>query len=205
MRFRRTSLWALIDVLGVSLGVALLSVHPKAESKGVEKKAELLLTATWDTRYDADVDLWHVAPDGRPTFYSARDVGCARYEQDDRGYLDGHVTLADGTQAAVPAFTETITLRCIEPGRHDAAVHLYAYRDKGLSALPTRRGLAVRVHIELIALNPSYRVLDAKDVTLDHVSQSVNALSFELARDGTVTLAEPPLGLVVEKFQRANP
>jgi hypothetical protein len=202
----RSPIWiGLADLLLCVVSVALVCVNPPSTAKGVERKAEFLLTATWSATLDADVDLWAIGPSQKPVFYGARDVGCARYEQDDRGFLDGHVTLTDGTQAAVPEFRETITLRCLESGHWDVAVHLFGYKDDGSYVSPTRHGLDVRVHVELVALNPSYRVLDTKDVVLDRVSQSVNTVSFDLARDGMATLADPPLGLLVEKFQKATP
>ena len=47
---------------------------------------------------DDDVDLWVQNPSGKPVFYGSRDVGCAKLDTDNRGFMDGHVTLADGSR-----------------------------------------------------------------------------------------------------------
>ena len=193
----RSPIWiGLSDLLLCVVSVALVCVHPPG-AKGVEHKAEYLLTASWPNTIDADVDLWAAGPSGKPVFYGARDVGCARLDQDDRGFLDGRVRLADGSEVAVDQFKETISLRCIEPGRWDAAVALYAYHAGGE---PVR----VPVHVELVALNPNVRVLYARDVTLERVSQSLNTFSFDLGRDGKAAMADPPLGPIVARWQKVG-
>jgi hypothetical protein len=207
----RSSIWiGLADLLLCVVSVALVAVHPKSLAQGVEQKAEYLVTASWPNTIDADVDVWLVGPSGRPTYYGARDVGCARLDQDDRGFLDGLVRLADGTEVKVDAFRETVSIRCIEPGRYDAAVALYAYHDHSLVGdarvgPDEGRPLGVPVHVELVQLNPEVKVLYARDVTLDRVSQSVNTLSFDLARVGKAAMADPPLGPVVERWQKVSP
>ena len=199
----RSSIWiGLSDLLLCVVSVALVCVNPPEKSKGVDQKAEYLLTASWPNTLDADVDLWAAGPSQKPVFYGARDVGCGRLDQDERGFMDGHVQLADGSVATVPEFKETISIRCIEFGHWDVAVALYAYHDHGRDVEPGRRDLAIPVHVELVALNPTVKVLYAKDVTLDHVSQSVNTFSFDLDRAGRAAMADPPLELIVQRWQR---
>jgi hypothetical protein len=205
----RSPVWiALCDLSLALLAVALVCVNPPSKAKSVEQKAEFLLTASWPNTLDADIDNWAVGPSQKPIFYGARDVGCARLDQDDRGFLDGVVHLANGSEVKVDAFKETISLRCIEPGHWDAAVMLYAFHDHALIGddriTPDRHGLNIPVHVELVALNPTVRVLYARDVTLDHVSQSINTFSFDLGRDGGVTMADPPLEPIVERWQKVT-
>ena len=41
-------------------------------------------------------------------FYGSRDVGCEKLDADNRGFMDGHVTLADGSQTVVESNKETV-------------------------------------------------------------------------------------------------
>ena len=139
-------------------------------------------------------------------FYGSRDVGCARLDSDNRGFLDEVITLADGSQTKVESNKETIQLRCIEPGHYDLGVHLYEYRDKNIAVSADRRDLGLRVHVEIVKLNPTVRVVFAKDVTLDRVWQTINVESFDMDRDGKITLRDPPLDSVLDHYyRRTNP
>ena len=198
----RAMLWALIDLLGTSLGVALMAVHPQTpKADGVKEKAEYLVTLSWSNTQDGDVDDWLAIPSGKPVFYSSRDSGCARLDQDDRGFLDGKIKLADGSVISVPEFKETISIRCIESGHYDAAANLYAYHENGNSQ-DARKDIGLKVHAEIIGVNPSIHTLWAKDIVLDYVGQTVNWGSFDLTRDGAITLTDTPLESVTEKWQR---
>lgn len=182
----RTMLWALIDLLGTSLGVALMAVNPiHAKVDGVKPNALFLITATWRIEDDTDVDLWTAGPSRRPVFYGSRQNGCADLDRDDLGDSTSRITLADGSQVYPKQHTETTSLRCIEPGQWDVAVNLYSYH--GRSASPTP------VHVEVTQLNPSVRTAWAGDVTLDRLGQTINAVSFDLDKDGELRLVDPPL------------
>lgn len=205
MKGDRSPVWiGLCDLALAVLAVALVAVNPPEKAKGVEMKAELLATAEWSVLEDADVDIWMLPPSRKPVFYGSRDVGCARLDSDNRGFMDEVITLADGSQTKVESDKETISLRCVEPGRYDLAANLYQYRVEGL-AQERRRDLGIKVHVEIVSLNPTVRVLFAKDVVLDEIGQTVNAASFDLARDGSITLTDPPLQSVTEAYQHPRP
>ena len=133
---------------------------------------------------DADVDIHMVPPSQRPVFYGSRDVGCATLDRDNRGFLDSVITLADGSQTKVESDKETIAIRCVEPGHYDLAANLYEYREKHLSE-PGRRDLGLKVHVEILELNPAgARARSRKDMTLDRSEQTINWASFDMDRDG---------------------
>ena len=44
----------------------------------------------------------------------------------------------------------------------------------------------------------------AKDVTLDQVGQTINVASFDLSRQGAISLADPPLELVTARAYRTS-
>jgi hypothetical protein len=200
----RSSIWiGLADLLLCVLSVVIVAVAPKTPAQaGVPEKAEYLLSAEWSVDIDADVDIWLIPPSKRPVFYGSRDVGCAKLDSDYRGFIDEWITLAEGSKVKVDAAKEIISLRCIEPGRYDLGVNLYAFREDGMARAGTLLQGGVKVHVEIIAVNPNVRVLYAKDVTLDRVGQTINVESFDLSRERGLSLAEPPLELVTAKAYR---
>jgi hypothetical protein len=200
----RSSIWiGLADLLLCVLSVVIVAVAPKTPAQaGVPEKAEYLLSAEWNVDIDADVDIWLIPPSKKPVFYGSRDVGCAKLDSDYRGFIDEWITLADGSKVKVDAAKEIISLRCIEPGRYDLGVNLYAFRADGMAKAGTLLERGAKVHVEIIAVNPNVRVLYAKDVTLDRVGQAINVESFELSRERGLSLVEPPLELVTAKAYR---
>ena len=166
------------------------------------EKAEYLMSAEWSVDLDADVDIWLIPPSNKPVFYGSRDVGCARLDSDNRGFIDEQIALADGSKVKVDSDKETISLRCIEPGRYDLGVNLYAFRQDGAPESGALHGPGIKVHVEIVQVNPKLRVVFAKDVTLDRVGQTINVESFDLSRQGEIALTEPPLELVTAKAYR---
>jgi hypothetical protein len=202
----RSSIWiGLADLLLCVLSVVIVAVAPKTPPQaGVQEKAEYLLSAEWSVDVDADADIWLIPPSKKPVSYASRDVGCAKLDSDYRGFMDEIVTLADGSTVKVPSAKETISLRCIEPGHYDLGVNLYAYRQNGAHLPGSARGLGLKVHVEIVAVNPAVHLVYAKDVTLDHVGQTINVASFDLSRQGAISLADPPLELVTARAYRTS-
>src|SRR5271166_3198049 len=200
----RSSIWiGLADLLLCVLSVVIVAVAPKAAAQsGVPEKAEYLLSAEWSVDIDADVDIWLIPPTRKPVFYGSRDVGCAKLDSDYRGFIDEWIMLAEGSKVKVEAAKEIIALRCIEPGRYDLGVNLYALREDGMVKVGALAGHGVKVHVEIVAVNPKVQVVFAKDVTLDRVGQTINVESFDLSHQGGIALAEPPLELVTANAYR---
>jgi len=203
----RSPIWiGLADLLLCVLSVVIVAVAPKTPmAAGVPEKAEYLLSSEWPVNLDADVDIWVMPPSKKPVFYASRDVGCARLDSDNRGFMDEYVTLADGSKTKVLSDKETISLRCIEPGHYDLGVNLYAYRRNGAALTSAVRGLGLKVQVEIVGVNPSVRLVFAKEVTLDHVGETVNVASFDLDRQGHIAMTDTPLELVTaHAYRRAG-
>ena len=201
----RSPIWiGLADLLLCVLSVVIVAVAPKADPhKGVEEKVEYLLSIEWSVDIDADADIWLIPPSKKPVFYGSRDVGCATLDRDNRGFQDSIITLADGSTTRVDSDKETIAIRCIEPGHYDLGAHLYAYRIEGLAA-DDRKDLGLKVHVEILAINPSVRTIFSKDIVLDRVGQTNNTVSFNMARDGSITLADPPLTPITQEAYKTG-
>lgn len=188
---------AFCDLLCAVLAVVIVAVAPKAKSEGAPQQARLLITAEWDVKtFDGDVDLWTVTPERKAVFYGARQSGCVTLDMDNKGWSDSRTKLADNSYVELPRAKETTAVRCYTPGRYDIGVNLYAWHPHGGQ---TYEHPDVPVRIEVTALEPTTRLLAAKDVVLTTDSQTINVISFDLGADGAVTLAEPPLELVTER------
>ena len=63
-------------------------------------------------------------------------------------------------------------------------MNLYAFRQDGVTKSGALHGPGVKVHVEIVQVNPKVHVVFAKDVTLDRVGQTINVESFDLSRQG---------------------
>ena len=191
------SVLLLADLLICLLCYVLIAVAPaKSKTDGVKPKAEILIQTDWPVTRDVDLDLWVVGPTRKPVFYASRQVGCADLDRDSLGFSTSMVTLAHGSQVRAKSNVETTSLRCIEPGHYDIAVNLFSYHSDS--------GEPITAHVEITGLNPNVRTLWAGDVTLKHNGETVNAISFDLDKDGHVTLVPVPLEPVTSAYERAK-
>ena len=188
---------AFVDMLTCALIYALAAIMPThANTDGVKPKAEYLSQADWDVKRDVDIDLWLVGPTRKPTFYGSRQVGCADLDRDSLGFNTSHVALSDGSVIQSKSNMETISLRCIEPGHYDVGINLFSYHSDA--------GSPIAVHVELTGLNPNIRTVWAGDFTLTRPGQTINAVSFDMAQDGTITLVPVPLESITAAYERTK-
>jgi hypothetical protein len=188
------------DLLLCVLSVVIVAVAPEARAKkdNPEQKAEFMITVDWPVDRDDDVDAWLAKEGNKPLFYASRDVGCGTLDRDSRGYMDGRVTLADGSVVSVSSYKETITLRCNDPGHYVFAVNFYGSHE-GKPPQP------IKVHAEILQLNPQVATVFAQDVTLNQVGQTINLTGFDLTKDGHLTLTDAPLAPVTATWLRSSP
>jgi hypothetical protein len=202
----RSPIWiGIADLLLCVLSVVIVAVAPtKAKTDGIKPRAEYLITMESSIEVDADPDLWMLTPTGKPVFYGSREVGCATLDSDPVGFSSNVVTLADGSTAKLESDKETTALRCIEPGHYDVGVNLYAYRVDSIGQAG-QADLGLKCHLEIVALNPAVKLVFSKDVVLNRVGQTINVVSFDMDRDGKITLIDPPLEPITAAFQRGRP
>lgn len=186
---------AFVDTLVCALIYALAAIVPvHAKTDGVKPKAEYLIQMDYDVQRDVDLDLWVVGTTRKPVFYGSRQVGCADLDRDSLGFSTSQVMLADGSHIKSKSNIETTTLRCIEGGHYDVAVNLFSYHGDA--------GAPVTAHVEITGLNPSVKTLWAGDVTLKRLGETQNVVSFDLDKDGHVTLVSVPLEPVTSAYER---
>ena len=192
---------ALADLLAVMLNVVIVAVAPVTHASGVEQRAEVLISLDWGTQFDSDVDLWVRTPSGKPVSYNNREVGCAVLDRDSRGFMDSVIVLPDGSSVKVLSYKETVSIRCLEPGRYDVAAHLYQYREDGKN-VPLRRDLGLKTRTEIIKINPTIKTVFASVTVLNSVWDCQNVVSFDLSRTGEIKLVDPPLTCITESEYR---
>ncbi len=194
IRDRASIFVAFTDLLICLLCYVLIAVSPtKAKIDGVKPPALFLITADWPISDASDIDIWVAGPTRKPVFYGSRQQGCADLDHDDVG-TSSRITLADGSVVTAVSHKEVTTIRCVEPGRWDIAVNDFTNRSDG----------PITVHIEIVQLNPQVITLFSGDVTLSHRGDTKNVVSFDLDRDGKLTLADPPLQSVLEAYERSK-
>jgi hypothetical protein len=175
----------------------MVHVNPvHAKTDGLKPPAQFLVTMEWPIALDSDIDLWVVGPTRKPVFYGSRQVGCADLDHDDIGFATSRITLADGSVVNAVAHKEVTSIRCIEPGRWDIASNLFSDRGNAEKGIP--------VHVEIVGLNPSVVTLFSGDIVLNHRGQSANVVSFDLDRDGKLTLADAPLESVLAAYEKSK-
>lgn len=196
----RSPMWiGLADLLLCIISVVIMAVAPsKAKVDGVKPKAEFLIQTDWDVARDVDLDQWVVGPSRKPVFYGSRQVGCADLDRDSLGFSTSLITLDDGSTVHMKSNIETTSLRCIEPGHYDVAVNLFSYHGD--------TGQPISATVTITGLNPNVRtVWTNKDpIVLTHLGQTINVVSFDLDKDGNVTLVSVPLEPVTSAYERAK-
>jgi hypothetical protein len=200
---RRYGAWpAYVDMLMCVLVVVITMISTrKADDAGAKLKAEYIITAEWSVDVDADADLWVVPPPGdKPVFYQNREEGCMHLDRDSRGFIDNIIHLPDGRTAKSLTAKETATMRCIEPGRYDIAVHLYDYRTDGMSVPRTADNLGLKLIVQVVKVNPQSEVVFTDSVTLDRPWQTNNVASFDLDAEGRATFVDAPLEPITARY-----
>ncbi len=193
----RSPIWiGLADLLLCIVSVAIVAVAPiHAKTDGIKPKAEYLISADWDVMLNSDVDLWVVNPSRKPIFYGSRQIGCADLDHDSLGFQTSLITLADNSTVRAVSNKEVASIRCFEPGHWDVGVNLYSDRELAKG----RKN--IKVHVEIVGLNPEVSMMFARDVVLGRVGETINVVSFDMERDGKITLVDPPLEPITNDYR----
>src|ERR1700758_1778381 len=81
--------------------------------KGMDMKAEFVISLEWPGSSGDDIDLHLLLPSGKKVWYRNKDVGYATLERDDQGSRTDFYVDADGNTIAVPSNKEIITIRAV--------------------------------------------------------------------------------------------
>lgn len=166
--------------------LAFMIVKPIAEQqkKGVEMKAEYMITMTWpDEAYD-DVDLWVMLPDKKKVNFRNKDVQYVTLDRDDRGAIGDNYYIG-AERHLIVLNKEVTTIRAIVPGRYVVNAHMFR-------AIPTWNNTdnphkpPYPVKVTLTRLNPTVTDVVTREVILTRTGEQKTAFSFTIKENGDV-------------------
>ena len=163
-----TALWIL----------AMLEYNPIRQHDGVEKKAEFLIIATWETDSLDDVDCHLQDPNGKHCWFQMREAGLLHLDRDDRGKVGDTSMNSSGEAVVFAENTETMSIRAIISGEYTYNLHMYSKRDKGV---PTE------VSIKVLKLNPKVKTVRSEKIILTEGGQEETVFRFDMDSEGNLT------------------
>ncbi len=194
-RFKSTI--GFIDILfNILVGIAFLFIvafvliKPESKKEDFERKAEFVITMSWEDKRIEDMDLWVQDPSGNQVSYRAPQINFMHLDKDDLGRRNDTVEVA-GRQVAVEINREVVTIRGIFPGEYIVNSHMYSNHGMpvmvdGKLQKPFSRG-PLDVTIEVIKLNPSYRILHKSTKIFTEKGQEKTFYRFTVSPEGEVT------------------
>lgn len=188
--FRTAYIDLLLNVLTGIIFLFLLTtmmIQSKKQDEGIKRDAQYVIVAEWPDGMDCDVDLWVQDPNGNAVWFNRKDYDMMHLERDDLGFRNDFVKdKAGNIIAEVKKNSETWVLRGLMPGEFYVSVHLYSCRFDNLSFMPMPLGFPVEVpvKVELVKLNPNYKVLVTESVTLRKIWEETTPFNFTLDANG---------------------
>ena len=140
----------------------------------------------WRDNSPSDVDLSLKTPAGNIVWFRNKQADFASLDHDNMGIANGSVTDADGNVIADPSRDEEIFIRQTMPGTYVVNVTLYG--QYGADAEP--------VTVSLVSVDPSYREVVVRKLTLTDMHEEHTAFRFTVDDQGNVTSTD----LVEELF-----
>ena len=153
-------------------------------------KVEFMLTFTWPSGNNDDVDAWIVDPLDSIVYFNRREDGLMHLDRDDVGNKNDIITLPNGKKFEYKENREVINLRGYVPGEYLVNVHMFVKRDPGVTP----------VQVKLEKMNP-YKVCSVKDITLTEGGQELTVMRFKIDKTGEIVSITdgPPRNLIKTK------
>jgi len=177
----------LLMLFVVISAIAIVQMNRPSQEKSLPLKAELVIDLTWADHNFADLDLWVQLPDGRKVGFTAKDVGVATLDRDDRGGFGDIYAAEQGDRKVIAVNKETTVIRAILPGRYVVNVHYYHHyseTDLGVAELDATPD---PVRVKLTKLNPHLVEVVSRTVSMQRVGTQRTAFCFEVELTGAVS------------------
>ena len=158
--------------------IAFLLISPVKKKKEIEQKAEYVITVTWPSEMNDDIDSWLEDPMEQVLYYRKKEIGLMHLDRDDLGNLNDRQFVPGVGMVNYPYNREITTIRGIMPGEYVFNIHLYRKISKA-SSIP--------VTVILEKLNPQVKLLYSKVVTLSNLWEEKTIIRFILDVDGEIT------------------
>jgi hypothetical protein len=181
-------LFNLVLAFALLFVMAFLLINPPSSPPGVQVKAEYIITVTWPSEANDDIDTWLLLPDGQRVGFSNPETAWATLDRDDRGIAGDVVTdPATGTETVNRFNQEIITIRTTTPGTYVLNLHVFASH-RNYPGFPPEVELPYPVTVTLTALNPRVQQLHQAQVVMTHVNHETTAFEFVVHDNGSVTI-----------------
>lgn len=202
--FRTAYIDLLLNVLTGIIFLFILTtlfIQPpkKTQTEGIKRNAELIMTVTWPSEIDCDIDMWVEDPLGNLVSFQLLTKGLMTIERDDMGFRNDFMYDSAGNLILQANENKEIwTLRGKQLGEFTINLHMYSCRQNAV-AMQLGAPYEVPVEIELVKINPAYVSLRKETVTLKSIWQEVTAFNFTIDINGNVTFRKEFKKLVKDK------
>jgi hypothetical protein len=159
------------------LSVMLINRPVKAQH-AVDERARLLLVMTWDPQSADDLDLWVKTPGGEKVGYTHPNGLVANLQRDDMGPINDYIELPNGTRQYRRFNQEITSIRSMAEGHYIVNVEFFRRHPDPENG--RRSQGPVRCTVELIQVDPSYKQLEQRAVTLAEAGDEETAFSFDI-------------------------
>ena len=181
----------LFNVLTVILIILVLAIHlinPVARDATVKKNANFIIKTKWGNDIDCDVDMWVAGPGNEVVYFGSKTNEYMHIERDDLGNMtDTWVKNSTGVVVKDTENSEIWTLRSKLDGEYTVNIHLYSCRtgtDKGYNNfIKPGKSVNVPVDINIVRVNPSYRIEYKTTATLRSIWEEKTVAIFKLSED----------------------
>jgi len=193
--------------------MAFIMMNPPIKQE-VDPKADIIVIMDWEDESPHDIDLWCKLPGNvrGAVNYSNPKMGLVHLERDDRGLSNDSIIMDDGTVIINHRNHEVMSWRGLPPGTYSIASHFYQRGFKldefGASLEADVEQGPATLRLQLIKLNPEYKLLKEVEITLHQVGEEKTAFSFTITPDGDiidVNTTDAPFVNEYFKYRSLNP
>ena len=201
---------AFIDLLfNITVGltmlfiIAFLLINPVAKKGDIIVKAEFIITMSWPSSSQDDIDLYLKDPADNMVYFRQKDKGLNNLDRDDLGTSNDVVSTVSG-DVFYRLNEEHITIREIIPGQYIVNAHWYAKSnvttrmDNGEMYQPNDN---VPVTIKIEKLNP-YQLIYVGTKVLNYQGDETTFLRFTLDDDAKVVETNLPFKMTQKLSRR---
>lgn len=154
--------------------LAFAMINQNRQTKNVEAKAEYIITVSWPSDFDDDIDTYVEDPEGHLVMFRRREDGLMHLDRDDLGKRNDTVQTPFGP-VSYPENREIVSLRGIVQGEYVVNVHAYLKNDPN----------PVPVTVQIDRINP-YGTVALKTVTLFKSGDEKTVVRFTLNKKGDI-------------------
>jgi len=160
--------------------MAFLMINTQTKKADIHANAEYIITVSWESKVDDDIDIWLEDPLGNRMFFRKKDIAMSHLDRDDRGIGYDKITLGDGTVIEYPYNQEIATIRGFIPGEWILNLHVYN-KEKGENDIhPTE------VTVRMEKLNPLVKVILLKQYKMANYWEEITVARFTMNAKGNI-------------------